>query len=115
MTGRAAELIEIPQELWSHTEMTAALRERDIGRVFRLVARYSGASQTLLAIACLMTQPKISGIMRGTARVESLEVFERIADGLEMPDASRMTLVKIHDAPPRATTDRRSDGMNDQG
>jgi transcriptional regulator with XRE-family HTH domain len=92
MPGRAADLIEIPDSLWHRAEMTAALRERDIGSVFLLVRRYTGTSQTRLAIACSMSQPKISGIMRGVARVEALEVFERIADGLGMPDQARTVL-----------------------
>jgi hypothetical protein len=72
--------------------VTEALRCRDIGRLFRLLAQYAGASQTRLAIACELTQPKVSGYMRGTARVEALEVFERIADGLAMPDPARVAL-----------------------
>jgi hypothetical protein len=69
-----------------------ALRCRDIGRLFRLLSQYGGASQTRLAIASDMTQPKVSGIMRGIARVETLEVFERIADGLNMPSQARVAL-----------------------
>jgi transcriptional regulator with XRE-family HTH domain len=110
MSGRAAELAETPQALWSRAELIQALRERDIGRVFRLVSQFAGISQTRLAIACSMTQPKISGIMRGTARVESLEVFERIADGLDMPDAARMTLglsPKVRQSPAAGTYGRR--------
>jgi transcriptional regulator with XRE-family HTH domain len=92
MPARAADLAEIPGSLWQRAEMTEALRGRDIGRVFRLVRQYAGTSQTRLAIACGMTQPKVSGIMRGVARVEALEVFERIADGLDMPDQARIVL-----------------------
>jgi len=58
MPGRAADLIEIPASLWQRAEMTEALRDRDMGRVFRLVRQYAGASQTRLAIACGMTQGK---------------------------------------------------------
>jgi transcriptional regulator with XRE-family HTH domain len=42
--------------------MVEALADRDMGRVFRLVRQYAGASQTRLAIACGMTQGKISDI-----------------------------------------------------
>ncbi len=63
-----------------------------MGRLFLLLRQYAGASQTRLAIACDMTQPKISGIMRGAARVETLEVFERIAEGLNMPGHARVAL-----------------------
>jgi len=69
-----------------------ALRARDVGRLFVLLHRYTGVSQTRLAIACDTTQPKISGYMRGTAKVEELSVFERIADGLNMPDPARIAL-----------------------
>jgi transcriptional regulator with XRE-family HTH domain len=92
MPGRAADLIEIPDSLWQRAAMIEALRHRDIRRVFHLLRQYAGASQTRLAIACNMTQPKISGIMRGTAKVETLEVFERIADGLNMPGPARAAL-----------------------
>jgi transcriptional regulator with XRE-family HTH domain len=92
MSGRVADLIQIPGSLWQRAAMIEALGNRDIGRAFRLLSQYAGLSQTRLAIACGMTQPKISGIMRGTARVEALEVFERIADGLDMPDPARLAL-----------------------
>ena len=92
MPGRAADLIEIPATLWQRAAMTEALSSRDMGRVFRLVRQYAGASQTQLAIACGMTQGKISDIMRDHQRVTALEVFERIADGLNMPDPARTTL-----------------------
>jgi transcriptional regulator with XRE-family HTH domain len=92
MAGRLTDLIEIPDAFWARPETIDALRHRDIGRLFRLLSQHTGASQTRLAIACDMTQPKISGIMRGVARVETLEVFERIADGLSMPGPARVGL-----------------------
>ena len=92
MAGRAADLIEIPATLWQRAAMTEALSNRDMGRVFQLVRQYAGASQTQLAIACGMTQGKISDIMRDRQRVTALQVFERIADGLNMPDSVRTTL-----------------------
>jgi transcriptional regulator with XRE-family HTH domain len=92
MPGRATDLIEIPDSFWERADVIEVLRRRDIGRLFRLLAQYAGASQTRLAIACDMTQPKVSGYMRGSAKVETLEVFERIADGLNMPDHARVVL-----------------------
>jgi hypothetical protein len=92
MPGRGKDLLEIPDSLWRRAEMIAALRGRDMGSVFRLLGKYAGASQTRIGIACDMSQPKISGIMRGIAQVEALDVFERIAAGLGMPDAARATL-----------------------
>jgi hypothetical protein len=104
MPGRAADLIEIPDSLWQRAEMMEALRHRDMGRVFHLLRQYAGASQTRIAIACGTTQPKVSGIMRGIARVEELEVFERIADGLHMPDHARIVLGLAPQASPDAAS-----------
>lgn len=93
MSGRRVfDLIEIPAEFWQHPDVLKALRHRDIGRLFILLNDATGISQTRLAIACDTTQPKISGYMRGVAKVEELEVFERIADGLNMPDHARIAL-----------------------
>jgi transcriptional regulator with XRE-family HTH domain len=85
--------ITIPPSLWSQPDALTALRSRDVGHLFRLVRQYAGASQTQIAIACGMTQGKVSEYMkRGGRQVLTLEVFERIADGLDMPDEARMAL-----------------------
>ena len=65
---------------------------RDIGRLFALVQQYAGASQTQIGIACVLSQGKVSAIMHGIQEVEKLEVFERIADGLGLPDPARISL-----------------------
>ncbi|MDR0358560.1 MAG: helix-turn-helix domain-containing protein [bacterium] len=92
MPGRASDLIKVPESLWQRPEAIAALRERDIGQLFALVHKYAGASQTQIGIACVMSQPTVSDIMRGIQQVERLAVFERIADALEMPDHARVSL-----------------------
>lgn len=92
MSGRANALIVIPDSFWQRPEVTAAMRSRDIGRFFALVQQYTGASQTQIGIACGMSQGKISDIMRGASEVKHLEVFEQIADGLNLPDPVRITL-----------------------
>jgi transcriptional regulator with XRE-family HTH domain len=88
----ANDLIRIPDSLWQRPETTAALRNRDIGRFFALLRQYAGASQTQIAIACGLTQGKVSDIMRGIQQVEKLDVFERIAAGLALPDPARINL-----------------------
>ncbi len=92
MPGRGADLVVIPDLFWQRPETIAALRERAIGRLLLLVHQYTGASQTQIATACGTTQPKISDIMRGSQKVETLTVFERFADALDMPDAARIIL-----------------------
>lgn len=93
MSRRSSDPIAIPETLWDHPQMTQALAARDIRTVFHLVRQYAGASQTQIAIACGMTQGKVSETMKkGGRQVTALEVFERIADGLQMPDTARITL-----------------------
>jgi transcriptional regulator with XRE-family HTH domain len=92
MPGRATDLIVIEDSFWERADVIEVLRRRDMGRLFQLLGQYAGISQTRLAIACDTTQPKISGYMRGIAKVETLDVFERIADGLNMPSRARIAL-----------------------
>ena len=104
MPGRADDLIQIPASLWERPEVIAALRNRDIGRFFALVRQYAGASQTQIGIACVLPQGKVSDIIRGVQQVEKLEVFERIANGLGLPDPARISLglAPRHPGSPRA-------------
>ncbi|MGI5420488.1 helix-turn-helix domain-containing protein [Actinomadura luteofluorescens] len=93
MPRRASDPIVIPDELWERPQMTQALTSRDIGTVFHLLRQYAGATQTQIAIACGLTQGRVSEHMKpGGRRVTELDVFERIADGLRMPDTARMAL-----------------------
>lgn len=100
MPGRANDLIVIPDSFWQRDQTTAALRNRDVGRLFDLLRQYAGASQTQIGMACGMNQGKVSAIARGIQQVETLAVFERIADGLAMPDPARIILGLA----PRATS-----------
>jgi hypothetical protein len=92
MPGRANDLIQIPASFWERPEVVAALRHRDIGRFFALVQQYTGASQTQIGIACVLPQGKVSAIIHGNQQVEKLELFDRIADGLALPDPARIAL-----------------------
>jgi len=92
MPGRATDLPAIPDSFWQRPETIAALRKRAIGKLLLLVQQYTGASQTQIATACSMSQPKISDIMRASHQVETLAVFERFANALEMPDSARVIL-----------------------
>jgi len=92
MPGRANDLIQIPASFWERSDTIAALRNRDIGRFFALLQQYTGASQTQIGIACVLPQGKVSAIIHGIQLVEKLDVFERIAEGLGMPDPARISL-----------------------
>ncbi|MFI6921960.1 helix-turn-helix domain-containing protein [Nonomuraea spiralis] len=92
MPAEGAEPVVVPADLWKRREMMSALTIRDIGHVFRLVRQYVGVSQTRIGVAVGLSQGKVSEIMKGAVQVTSFEVFERVAEGLQMPDLARMTL-----------------------
>ena len=99
MTERITDPITVPASLWQRADTIDALRSRDVRRLFHLLRQYAGASQTRLGIACGLTQGKVSEIMSGAHRVTTLEVFERIADGLRMPPQSRLAMGLAPTAP----------------
>ncbi|GGV19281.1 helix-turn-helix domain-containing protein [Streptomyces spectabilis] len=84
--------IELPDWAWERAEVREALRGRAIGAVFRYVQQYTGASQARIAAAVGMTQARVNEIINGRREVSRLDVYERIADGLHMPDDARHLL-----------------------
>jgi transcriptional regulator with XRE-family HTH domain len=84
--------IAIPDWAWRGESVQTALRARDAGGILRVAQRYAGASQHRIANLVGIPQGRISEILKGTRRVAALDVFERIADGLGMPDHARFTL-----------------------
>lgn len=84
--------IELPEWAWQRAEVREALRERNMGAVFRRVQQYGGASQTRIATAVAMTQARVNEVINGRREITRLDVFERIADGLNMPDDARHLL-----------------------
>lgn len=90
--GTALEPVRLPDWAWERAEVRQALRARDIGAVFRHTQQYAGASQARIATATGMTQARVSEIISGRREVTRLDVYERIADGLHMPDDARHLL-----------------------
>jgi hypothetical protein len=90
--GRATRLTEVPASLWGHPSMVAALVDRDIGAVLRLVRDHVGWSQSVIAAKIDVSQSQVSPIVRGSCTVTSLSRMESVADGLGMTDQARMTL-----------------------
>ncbi|MGH3341444.1 MAG: helix-turn-helix domain-containing protein [Carbonactinosporaceae bacterium] len=81
--------IDVPRSFWRRAEIAVVLQSRDIGNLFRLLRKHAGVSQTQIAVAAHMTQSQVSAIMAGSRRVSSIDVLERIADGLQLPDSAR--------------------------
>lgn len=85
------EPISLPDAVWRTETAAEALRSRDAAGLLRLAHRH-GTSQHRIANAVGILQGRVSEILRGQRQVEALEVFERIADGLAMPDHARLIL-----------------------
>lgn len=85
-------LFVIPADFWERRHVVDALHERDMGALFRLVTKYTGASESGIGMRVGMSQPEVSDIVRGKRRVTHQHVLERIADGMDAPDRARHSL-----------------------
>jgi hypothetical protein len=88
----AFDPIRIPEWAWRGDAARQALRTRDAAGILRIAQRYGGASQHRIANAVGILQGRVSEILKGSRHVTALEVFERIADGLRLPDDARVEL-----------------------
>jgi transcriptional regulator with XRE-family HTH domain len=84
--------VEVPASAWRQEELHQALRTRNAAELLRLIQRYSGLSQARLATATGMGQGRVNEIINGRRQVTRIDVFERIADGLTMPDEARVLM-----------------------
>ncbi|MFV8127561.1 helix-turn-helix domain-containing protein [Streptomyces syringium] len=84
--------IELPEWAWQRAEVRQALRARNVGLLFRHVQQFGGVSQARIAMAVGMGQARVNEIINGRREVALLDVFERIADGLSLPDDARHLL-----------------------
>jgi tetratricopeptide (TPR) repeat protein len=89
---RTFDPIPIPEQFWSERRILATLRERDIGALFCEISSTFGASQMRIAMAVGMEQNQVCRIMNGNGRVRHFDIFERIAEMLQMPDRARLAL-----------------------
>lgn len=92
MRASAFDPPEIPPYFWQRSDVHGALSERDMGVLFRLLNEQVKLSQTRIGTAVDLSQGRIGEVIRGTRRISGLHVFERIADGLNMPDEARLLL-----------------------
>ncbi|MEV0455416.1 inositol monophosphatase family protein [Catellatospora methionotrophica] len=82
----------VPSTTWQHPEVVDVLVRRDIGQLFRIVQRITGANQTQLGSAVGLSQAQVSEIMSGSRRVTSVDVLSRIVAAFEIPEPARSTL-----------------------
>lgn len=72
----------IDPAVWEGPSMRAALRNRDVGEIYRLLKRH-GVSQRRIGALTGQTQPEVSEISKGR-QVMAYDLLARIADGLGM-------------------------------
>lgn len=87
-----AEPLSLPANAWHRAEVRDAATARDIGALLRYAQAYTGASQHRLAVAVGLTQARVNEVINKRRAVTALEVVERVAAGLTMPDDVRMLL-----------------------
>jgi transcriptional regulator with XRE-family HTH domain len=76
----------VSAQLLAREDFREACTERDFAKVFRLLRQWDGASQDKIASAIEgLSQSRVSRIMRGSDRIASLGVIERVADALQIP------------------------------
>ena len=92
MASTAFDPLTVPDEFWAREEVGGAVDHRDVGELFGLLSKQLGASQTRIGTATGLAQGTVCDIMNGRRQVMALDVLERIADGLGMPDATRVRL-----------------------
>jgi tetratricopeptide (TPR) repeat protein len=92
MRASAFDPPAIPAGFWERADVREALRNRDMGTLFQLLRQYAGLSQIRIGTAVEIGQGRTSEIANGTRRVAATHVFERIANGLNMPDSARVLL-----------------------
>jgi tetratricopeptide (TPR) repeat protein len=109
MRTSAFEPPDIPPAFWEHPDVARALAERDMGSLFRLLKKHAGISQIRIGTAAEIGQGRISDVVRGKGRIAETQVFERIANGLGMPDAARLRLgLSIRENPSSANPVKKS-------
>lgn len=92
MPGSAFDPPDISPAFWARPDVRRALADRDIGGLFRLLNHHAGLTQMRIGTAVEMAQGRVSDIVRGKYQVQTVPVFTRIADGLDMPSQARILL-----------------------
>jgi transcriptional regulator with XRE-family HTH domain len=92
MRASAFDPLSIPPAFWTRSDVCQALRKRDMGTLFTLLHEDTGLSQTRIGTAVGLGQGRISEIINRIRGIRDVKVFQRIADGLDMPDHARLLL-----------------------
>ena len=92
MRASAFDPPAIPASFWARSDVTTALRQRDIRFLIELLRQRAGISQTRIAACTGIPQGRLSNYATGKHVIKAITVWERIADGLGMPASARACL-----------------------
>lgn len=87
----------VPLQFWRRDDVRLALARREVGRLFGIyLGEFPTCTQAQLALLTEHDRSDVSNFVRGTrsSRVTDIDVLNRIADGLAMPDEAR-TLIGL--------------------
>jgi transcriptional regulator with XRE-family HTH domain len=82
-------ILRIPGQFWALPDVHQAVRTRDCQQLLKIVQRELGASQVVIATATGVDSTYVARIIRGERRPSKIDLLQRIADGLGMPDDLR--------------------------
>jgi hypothetical protein len=79
----------LPRDVLARPDFAEACDKRDLGEVLRISARWGGVGFTVshLARRCQMSVGRVNDYIKGRKQAQSIEVFERVSDGLRIPGA----------------------------
>lgn len=77
----------LPPEVLARPDFAAACKHRDLGKILAIANKYGGPGFTVSHIArrCEMTITQVQDYIKRGRQALSLDIFERVADGLHIP------------------------------
>lgn len=77
----------LPPDVLARPDFVAACAHRDLGGILRIAQKWGGAGFTVshLARRCEMTVSQVQDYIKHGRHARSIEIFERVADGLHIP------------------------------
>jgi tetratricopeptide (TPR) repeat protein len=76
----------LPNGLLRHPDIIRACALRDFRSIFELVKFKAGIYPSQIARACDLTPGRVGDVLSGRRSITGMDVIERIADGLRIPD-----------------------------
>lgn len=92
MEPDAVDSLRLSDQFWARRDVRDSLRVRDMRKFFRLVRKYNGTTQAQIGEAVGLQQGYVSKVMTGARVIEQFDVFQRIAEGMSMPDDVRLVM-----------------------